>query len=334
MRVAPAGFHKRELPLRASSECVAAERDGPKKNKTFRAGRGTSDSTTETASRGERESQVGKTFGICKTDQTRSSHTWAVVFDDDGPRERGNDAGAEENERASDTLPNHARHRATSPAHIDPSDNPGAASPPPSFSSDGHLATPGSAPRGTSATPPSTDRNTAPDNIELPMNASASAPRLDLASLALHSPSHIVGTPAPRDDVPFEYPFPRAYSQGLVSPASSATSSVGGISPLGLPLASPRPIHAGSYALNAGGILGNSNTVLGGTVVRSPPPATSPPAAHPKLQRASPPIPPSLLQKARARSSSCRLDSLPMPASNGSDKRRVSSGSVEGQAAS
>lgn len=253
---------------------------------------------------------------------------------EDGPRERGNDAGAEENERASDTLPNHARHRATSPAHIDPSDNPGAASPPPSFSSDGHLATPGSAPRGTSATPPSTDRNTAPDNIELPMNASASAPRLDLASLALHSPSHIVGTPAPRDDVPFEYPFPRAYSQGLVSPASSATSSVGGISPLGLPLASPRPIHAGSYALNAGGILGNSNTVLGGTVVRSPPPATSPPAAHPKLQRASPPIPPSLLQKARARSSSCRLDSLPMPASNGSDKRRVSSGSVEGQAAS
>ncbi|KAL1746941.1 hypothetical protein HDZ31DRAFT_61762 [Schizophyllum fasciatum] len=241
-----------------------------------------------------------------------------------GPRARGDDERDGGRAAGGHAARDHARHRAPSPPHIRPRNDPGTrSSSPPSTRPP---AQPGPAPRGTSASPPPTTQPTPPPtSITLPP-MSAHAPRIDLSGLALHSPSHIVGTPAPREDAPFEYPFPREPS--LVSPAlsSSASSSFGTASPIGVPLASPRPVCAGvGIGLSAHGILSPAS-LYGGPVTRSPPPTCSSPTAHPRLQLTNPPIPPTLLQKVRVRSNSCRLENIPH-GPHVSAKRSVSTGS-------
>ncbi|KAL1694311.1 hypothetical protein GGG16DRAFT_122660 [Schizophyllum commune] len=259
----------------------------------------------------------------------------------DEPRARGNDDGDSGQEPVGDTAPDHARHRSRSPAHIGSRADSTAAQYAPRTSSSSSTLTPahpGPAPRGTSASPPASASSEpepepklkpykSPASIPLPpMSMAAPAPRIDLSGLALHSPSNIVGTPAPREDAPYEYPFPR--EPLLVSPAlSTATSSsFGTASPIGVPLASPRPICAGvGIGLSANGVM-TPTSLFGGVVSRSPPPTCSSPSAHPRLQLTNPPIPPTLLQKARARSNSCRNDHLPH-SSHASAKRSVSTGS-------
>ncbi|KAL1750577.1 hypothetical protein FB107DRAFT_279514 [Schizophyllum commune] len=257
----------------------------------------------------------------------------------DGARARGNDDGDSGQAPVGDTAPDHARHRPRSPAHIGPRANSPAAQYAPRASSSSSTlppAHPGPAPRGTSASPPASASappetehkpHMSPASIALPpMSMSAPGPRIDLSGLALHSPSNIVGTPAPREDAPYEYPFPR--EPLLVSPAlSTATSSsFGTASPIGVPLASPRPICAGvGIGLSANGVM-SPTSLFSGVVSRSPPPTCGSPSAHPRLQLTNPPIPPTLLQKARARSNSCRNDNISHSA-HAAAQRSVSTGS-------
>ncbi|KAF8348805.1 hypothetical protein F5887DRAFT_1070965 [Amanita rubescens] len=115
----------------------------------------------------------------------------------------------------------------------------------------------------------------------------------DLTSLALHSPSHIVGTPFATSSTRFEYPFPDSTTASPLtcSPASSPGScntccSSGSISfTFNLPLSLP-PSAQFHRPFAPSSLHGSSA------------PTSHPSPTHPKLRvQGPPPIPPTLIKK-------------------------------------
>ncbi|KAF8703628.1 hypothetical protein AX14_014189 [Amanita brunnescens Koide BX004] len=138
----------------------------------------------------------------------------------------------------------------------------------------------------------------------------------DVSRLALHSPSHIVGTPFATSSTRYEYPFPDCTTSSLSSPASSPGSSSTSHSSysqvsfsFNLPLSLPQSAQ-----------FHRSITLVASpsAVPTSGAPANHPSPTHPKLRlQGPPPIPPTLIKKrhrwtlgclARKRDSPLRAD--------------------------